>query len=79
MYRTIHTILRYDMIHTIRTLYHTIYEHLRYADTIRNFLHMIRYVLYDIDNYGWESPSGFLLNRIRIKRISGSSSQEALI
>ena len=79
MYRTIRTILRYDMIHTIRTLYHTIHEQLRYTDTIRNFLHTIRYVLYDTDNYGWESPSGFLLNRIRIKRISGSSSQEDLI
>ena len=44
MYSTIHTILRYDMIHTIRTLYRTIHEHLRYVDTIRNFLHTIRYV-----------------------------------
>ena len=37
----------YDTIHMIRTLYRTIHEHLRYADTIRNFLHTIRYVLYD--------------------------------
>ena len=44
MYRMIRTILRYDMIHTIRILYHTIHEHLRYADTIRNFLHTIRYI-----------------------------------
>ena len=43
MYRTIHTILRYDTIHTIRTLYRTIHEHLRYADTIQNFLHTIQY------------------------------------
>ena len=40
MYRTI---LQYDTIHTIQSLYHTIYEYLRYADTIRNFLHTIRY------------------------------------
>ena len=44
MYRTIRTILRYDTIHTIHTLYHTIHEHLRYADMIQNFLHTIRYV-----------------------------------
>ena len=62
MYRMIRMILRYDMIHTIYTLYRTIHEHLRYADTIRNFLHTIQYVSYDTDNYGWESPSGFLLN-----------------
>ena len=41
MYRTIRTILRYDTIYTIHTLYCTIYEYLRYADTIRNFLHTI--------------------------------------
>ena len=34
MYRTIRTILRYDTIHTIHTLYRMIHEHLRYADTI---------------------------------------------
>ena len=52
MYRTIRTILRYDKIHTIRTLYRTIHEHLPYADTIQNFLHTIRYVSYNTDNYG---------------------------
>ena len=58
MYRTICTILRYETIYTIHTLYRKIYEHLRYADTIQNFLHMIQYVSYDtyrvsydIDNY----------------------------
>ena len=44
MYRTIRTILRYDTIRMIHTLYHTIYEHLRYTDTIQNFLHTIRYI-----------------------------------
>ena len=44
MYRTI---LRYDTIHTIRTLYRTIHEHLRYANMIRNFLHIIQYVSYE--------------------------------
>ena len=34
MYRTIRTILQYDMIHTIHTLYRTIYEHLQYFNTI---------------------------------------------
>ena len=42
MYRTIRMILQYDMIHTIRTLYYTIHEHLRYADIIWNFFHTIR-------------------------------------
>ena len=58
MYRTLRMILRYDMIHMIHTLYRTIHERLRYADTIQNFLHTIRYVSYDIyrvsydiDNY----------------------------
>ena len=58
MYRMIRMILRYDTIHMICTLYHTIHEHLRYADTIQNFLHTIRYVSYntyrisyDTDNY----------------------------
>ena len=51
MYRTICTILRYDMIHTICIMYRTIYEHLRYADMIWNFLHMIPYILDDTDNY----------------------------
>ena len=39
MYRTIHTILRYDTIHTICTLYRTIHEHLQYTDTIQNFFY----------------------------------------
>ena len=59
MYRTIRTVLRYNTIHMIHTLYRTIHEHLRYADMIWNFLHTIRYVsydtyrvLYDTDNYG---------------------------
>ena len=39
MYCMICTILRYDTIYTMRTLYRTIHEHLRYADMIRNFLH----------------------------------------
>ena len=44
MYRMIRTILQYDTIHTIHTLYRMIHEHLRYFDIIQNFLHMIRYV-----------------------------------
>ena len=51
MYHTIRMILQYDTIHMIHTLYRTIHEHLRYADTIRNFLHTILYVLYDTNNY----------------------------
>ena len=51
MYRTI---FRYDTIHTIHTLYRTIHKHLRYADTIQNFLHTIRYVSYDTDNYAYD-------------------------
>ena len=47
MYHMIRTILRYDMIHTIHTLYRTIHEHLRYADMIQNFLHTICIVRYD--------------------------------
>ena len=43
MYCTIRTILQYDMIHTIHTLYYTIHEHLRYVETTWNSLHMIRY------------------------------------
>ena len=50
------------MIHTIRTLYHTIHKHLRYTDTIQNFFHTIRYrVSYDTDNYGPDS-NGHVLN-----------------
>ena len=45
MYCTIRTIHRYDTIHTIRTIYQTIHEHLQYALTIRNYLYKIRYVL----------------------------------
>ena len=41
MYRIIRMILRYDMIYTIRTLYRTIHEYLRYVDMIQNFLHTI--------------------------------------
>ena len=46
IYCMIYTISRYDTIHTIHTLYRTIYEHLQYADTIQNFLHMIQYDTY---------------------------------
>ena len=48
MYRTIHMILQYDMIYTIYTIYHTIHEHLRYADTIQIFLHTIHIMYYTI-------------------------------
>ena len=34
MYHMIRLILQYDTIHTLRTLYLTIHEHLRYADMI---------------------------------------------
>ena len=44
MYRMIRIILQYDMIHKICILYCMIHEHLRYADTIRNF-----YTRYDTD------------------------------
>ena len=61
MYRTICTILRYETIYTIHTLYRKIHEHLRYVDTIQNFLHTIRYISYDMycvsydtDNYSVE-------------------------
>ena len=61
MYHTIRTILRYETIYTIHTLYRKIHEHLRYTDMIQNFLHTIRYisydtycVSYDIDNYSVE-------------------------
>ena len=42
MYRTIRTILQYEMIYMIHTLYRKIFEHLGYANTIQNFLHTIR-------------------------------------
>ena len=56
MFRTIHKILRYNMIYMIRTLYRAIYEHLRYC-TIRRydtelFPHDMYRVSYDTDNYG---------------------------
>ena len=57
MYRTIHTILRYDTIHTIRTLYRMIHEYLRYADTIQNFLHTIRYVSYDTYRVSYDTDN----------------------
>ena len=57
MYRTIRMILRYDTIHTIRTLYRTIHEHLRYADTIQNFLHTIRYVSYDTYRVSYDTDN----------------------
>ena len=46
MYRTIRIIVQYNTIHTIRTLYQTIHEYLRYADTIWNFLQyrIVRYI-----------------------------------
>ena len=34
MYHMIRPILQYDTIHTLRILYLTIHEHLRYADMI---------------------------------------------
>ena len=43
MYHTIRTILQYDTIHMIHTLYRTIHEHLRYVNMIQNFLYTIRY------------------------------------
>ena len=41
MYHMIRKILRYNTIYTMRTLYHTIHEHLQYADTIQNVLHTL--------------------------------------
>ena len=57
MYRTIRKILQYDTIHTIRTLYRTIHEHLQYADTIQNVLHMIRYVSYDTYRVSYDTDN----------------------
>ena len=59
MYRTIRTILRYNTIHTIRTRHCTItiYEHLRYADTIQNFLHTIQYVSYDTYRVSYDTDN----------------------
>ena len=49
--------IQYDTIHTIRTLYRMIHEHLRYADTIQNFFHMIRYVLYDMYRVSYDTDN----------------------
>ena len=57
MYHTIRTILQYDTIYMIRILYHTIHEHLQYADTIQNFLHTIRYVLYDMYRVSYDTDN----------------------
>ena len=57
IYHTIHTILRYNTIHAIHTLYRTIHEHLRYADTIQNFLHTIRYVSYDTYRVSYDTDN----------------------
>ena len=57
MYHTIRTILQYDTIYMIRILYHTIHVHLQYADTIQNFLHMIRYVLYDMYRVSYDTDN----------------------
>ena len=81
MYRTIRTILRYDTIHMIRTLYRTIYEHLRYADTIQNFLYTIRYISYDMyrvsydtNNYAWAVFGfyicGYLISAMGVEWVS---------
>ena len=59
MYCIIRMILRYDTIHTMRTLHRMIHEHLQYTETIQNFLHTIQYISYDMyrvsydtNNYG---------------------------
>ena len=57
MYRTIRTILRYDTIHMIHTLYRMIYEHLRYQTFYAQYDRIIRYVLHDTDNYACTPPS----------------------
>ena len=59
MYRTI---LRYDTILTIRTLYCTIHEHLRYADIIQNFLHKIQYVSYDTYRVSYDTDNYAVLH-----------------
>ena len=41
MYHTICTILRYDTIYMLCTLYRTIYKHFLYVFTIQNFVHTI--------------------------------------
>ena len=57
MYHTIRTILQYDTIYMIRILYHTIHVHLQYADMIQNFLHTIRYVLYDMYRVSYDTDN----------------------
>ena len=47
MHSKIHTILQYDTIYIIYTLYYMIHEYFSYALTIQNFLHdMIRIIRY---------------------------------
>jgi len=41
---SLYSLLYQGLNYMICTLYHTIYEHLQYVDTIRNFLNIIRYV-----------------------------------
>ena len=54
-------ILQYNIIHMIYTLYRTIHEYLQYTGTIWNFLHMIRYVSFDTENYAnWFVPDAAL-------------------
>ena len=53
----IRMILRYNMIHTIHTLYRTIHKHLRYADAIQNVLQMIRYVSYDTYRISYDTDN----------------------
>ena len=36
-------------------MYRTIFEYLRYTLTIRNFLHIIRYVLYDAYHVSYDT------------------------
>ena len=38
-------------------MYHTIHVHLQYADTIQNFLHTIRYVLYDMYRVSYDTDN----------------------
>ena len=61
IYCMICMILQYNMIHMIYTLYRTIHEYLQYTGTIWNFLHMIRYVSFDTENYAnWFVPDAAL-------------------
>ena len=63
MYRTVRTILQYDMIYTIHILYRTIHEHLRYVDTIRNFLHRIQYDFFFLGDNRFKFKFKFYLFR----------------